>query len=229
MDSSSKTLLQIPVPLSSTSSSNSLPPDTSLFLVELPPSIPLSSVTKSLCSSSLSLVGGALNQPNEQAALITETGAFYLTRVDTSNTLVLVPPKSPCHTAKKPKLSESKRLSHESTALSSTDALVCPCFYYELTPHHLDLSLLTSILHKSPYEGYADETAAKASARKTKADLCVTLQCTDGDLEEALVKVDAFTMPDGTVTVVSEELLAEVFEEVSTPTNVHSHTLSRSF
>mmetsp|Transcript_13644 Transcript_13644/g.27935 ORF Transcript_13644/g.27935 Transcript_13644/m.27935 type:complete len:383 (-) Transcript_13644:16-1164(-) len=187
--------------------------DPSLFLVELPPDFPVSELPK--CE----VVGASASS---KAALVTPESSYLLTKVESSNAFVVVPPSSA--PGEEGGDGEDAENQPEPKRMKSS---ICPSFHYELTPHRLDICELQRILSESVYEGDAEEVSEKSSRRKTEAELSILLQASDKELKEALIKVEAFKDEAGRYTLVSEELMSDAFDEILAVISANDLDLSK--
>ncbi len=188
------TLLHASIPSHATSNSDgTVPADDSIFLLELPQGLTVEDILSG------STIAGSTS--DTQAALVTQGSSYRLTKVESSNTFVLLPPTAPSDENEQP----AKR--------RKVTATIAPNYYYELNTHRLDVARLKTMLTKGLYEGYAEETEEKVGSRMTFEELCVTLQAGDKTLRSALLEVGAFLI-DGKYCLVGEELMNAAFEEI---------------
>lgn len=156
-------------------------------------------------------VGGS--RQSQQACLVLEDkgASFTLSRLETSNALVLVPPapatsdfedKSVPPARKKPKIGGNGG-SPLNPAPTETRARLLQlggsgASFLEVRPHRLDRSLLRKKLSECEYDPYApgsDRSIRMERYGHSVDELALTLRCSEREVRSALLSLEAFEMP----------------------------------
>mmetsp|Transcript_33002 Transcript_33002/g.98209 ORF Transcript_33002/g.98209 Transcript_33002/m.98209 type:complete len:485 (-) Transcript_33002:217-1671(-) len=158
------------------------------------------------------------SRQSQQACLVLEDKgvSFALSRVETSNALVLVP-SAPAESAAKEKRGSGDKVSSppavkklrlsddECTSVRPTEMrarLLQPggagASFLEVRPHHLDRRLLRKMLAASEYDPYNNSGKLSLDVSKrghSVNELALALRCTEREVRSALISLCAFEMP----------------------------------
>jgi hypothetical protein len=177
--------------------------DTDTFLlVQLPDALPI----EDLLGQTASLVG---HSSEAQACLVTDSKSFALSRVETSNSLVLVPPGGAANNDKEP---PPKRVKMTNTGIELVET---PCrllgagagaYFLELRERQLDLKALEGLLSTfDPYNSGDDESKFKGVPLEK---LALELQVSKAQVKVGLTTLRALEF-ESTYSLLSEEALQE--------------------
>mmetsp|Transcript_10732 Transcript_10732/g.17784 ORF Transcript_10732/g.17784 Transcript_10732/m.17784 type:complete len:419 (-) Transcript_10732:991-2247(-) len=172
--------------------------DDTFLLVQLPDSLPI----EELLRQTASIVG---HKSNAQACLVTDAKSFALSRVETSNALVLVPP-----TATSSGEPPAKKIKVTNTG---TELVQTPCrwlgaesgaYFLELKERQVDLKALEGLL--STFDPYSNETSEFKGVSLEK--LALELQVSKAQVKAGLTTLHALEF-ESMYSLLSEEAWQE--------------------
>jgi hypothetical protein len=138
----------------------------------------------------------------QQAALVGEKTSFALSKVETSNALVLVPPPPPPsddggddeRPAKKLRAADGKEMTAMTARLMGGGS---GASFLELRPKTLSLTdVKRSLVEWDPYNANHESNKQQQVQGRTATSLAADLQCSVHEMDLALPRIDAYAVPD---------------------------------
>jgi Sister chromatid cohesion protein Dcc1 len=158
-------------------------------------------------------------RPSQQAALVAESKrcSFTVHRVETSNALVMVPPHS-CHDTRATKKSKVTENGKTLTILPARLLKIggSGASFLELRKKSLSRIDLLAALKGCLLDPYNNKPTTAVSGR-TVADLAASLQSSMYEIEQGLLKIQAFALPRTDPTeycLLAEEALQECYAAI---------------